>query len=49
MSIEDVKDIKLMLLFSGLTQQEIAEFKGTSQRCVSNIHRGDTYKQVDID
>ena len=49
LSAEAVKDIKMMLIYSGLTISEIAKNKGISQSQVSRIKHGDCYADVDID
>jgi len=49
MAVEKVKDIKLMLLFSGLKVKEIARYHGISPGSVSQIKRGDIWADVDID
>jgi len=45
---EVVRDIKMMLLYSGLTQIEIVRYHNTAQSTVSEIKSGDLYRNVDI-
>ena len=49
LSIETIKDIKMMLLYSGLSVSDIARYKGLSQSQVSHIKNGDRYSNIDID
>ena len=46
---ETVKDVKFLLIYSGLKQQEIADFKGIPQSTVAQIKCGDIYANIDID
>ena len=48
-SDDEVKDIKLLLLWSGLTVNEIARYKNVKQNQVSRIKHGDCYSNIDID
>lgn len=43
-----VIDIKLMLIYSHLTQKEISDYHKTAQSTVSAIKRGDLYSHVDL-
>jgi transcriptional regulator with XRE-family HTH domain len=49
LSIEDIKDVKMMLIYSGLTQKEIARFKGCSVAMISFIKLGECHENIDID
>lgn len=46
---EKVKDVKMMLIYSGLQISEIARYHGISQSQVSHIKCGDCYAHVDLD
>lgn len=45
----NVKDIKMMLIYSGLSITNIARYKNISQQQVTRIKLGDCYSSVDID
>jgi len=45
---EVVRDIKMMFLYSCLTQIEIARYHNIAQSTVSDIKSGDLYRNVDI-
>lgn len=49
MSVEKIKDVKMMLLFSGLKQREIAAYHSVPQSRVSEIKNGDIYSHIDVD
>lgn len=46
---DEVKDIKMMLIYSGLTITQIAMYKKLSTSQVTRIKLGDCYSQIDID
>ena len=45
---DEIRDIKMMLLFSGLTCGQIADYKGLKQHQVWRILHCQTYADVDI-
>lgn len=49
LSNSNVKDIKMMLIYSGLSITDIAKYKHISQQQVTRIKLGDCYSQIDID
>ena len=49
LSPETVKDIKMMLIYSGLSDSAIARYKAISQSQVTRIKLGDCYSQIDMD
>ena len=51
LSIEEVKEIKFLLLWSWLTHKEIARYMKTSVTIVMRIKHGygQRYSQIDID
>lgn len=49
LSDETIKDIKLMLLYSGLKGCEIARYNAIPQSRVSEIKRCDIHADIDID
>lgn len=48
LSDDEIRDIKMMLIYSGLTQQEIATYHHTSQATISGIKYGDIYSHIDL-
>lgn len=48
MTNDKVRDIKMMLIYSGLTQTEIAKYHGIAPGKVSAIKTGDLYREVDL-
>ena len=49
LSVEDVKEMKFLLLWSGLTNSEIARYTNTSVNKVTRTKHGLEYREIDID
>ena len=49
LSVEQVKEVKFLLLWSSLTHKEIARYIGTYVRKITLIKHGHMHRDIDVD